>query len=424
MIRPEPRPPHSGSQDAKEPDRLDVGSELTSTKSAPVSYPFSRSTGLDLDEAYEQAQKSEGLLWVHMPYGEPSWLVCRYDDARFVLGDRRFSHAAEAENDAPRMRELRTPNGILGMDAPDHTRLRGLVTRAFTPRRVEAMRPRVRKMTESLLQDMTALGAPADLVEHYAVPIPVAVICGLLGVPEEDRALFRGWCDIAMSTSSLTAEDHVRLAGELTGYLAELIADRRAAPQDDLVSALVEARDAEGRLSQEELVNLIVFLLFAGHETTASQISNFVLLLLEQPDQLALLRDRPDLLANAVEELTRFVPLGSQAGFPRYATEDVEVGGTLVRAGEPVLVQMNAANRDALRFRSPGVLDITRDDARQHLGYGHGPHHCLGASLARLELQEALRTLLDGLPGLHLAQAVEWKTQMVVRGPRTMLVAW
>jgi cytochrome P450 len=404
-------------------DRLDMGPALSSTKPAPVPYPFNHSEGLDLDAAYEKAQQSDGLLWVRMPYGEPAWLVTRYDDARFVLGDRRFSHAAEAEHDAPRMRELRTPNGIIGMDAPDHTRLRGLVTKAFTPRRVEAMRPHVREMTGALLRDMVAKGSPVDLVEHYAVPVPVAVICGLLGVPAEDRARFRGWCDIAMSTSGLTAEDHVRLAGELTGYLAGLIADRRAAPRDDLVSALVEARDAQGRLTQEELVDLIVFLLFAGHETTAGQIGNFLLVLLDEPEQLALLRSRPDLLDNAVEELTRYVPLGFAAGFPRYATEDVEVGGTLVRAGEPVLIQMNAANRDALRFPSPGVLDLTRE-ARHHLGYGHGPHHCLGASLARLELQEALRTLLDGLPGLRLAREVEWKTEMVVRGPRSMFVAW
>ncbi|MEU6118761.1 cytochrome P450 [Streptomyces sp. NPDC047117] len=401
-----------------------MGIELSSTKPAPASYPFNSSEGLDLDEAYERAQKGEGLQWVRMPYGEPGWLVSRYDDARFVLGDRRFSHAAVAENDAPRMRELQTPSGILGMDAPDHTRLRGLVTRAFTPRRVEARRPHVKELTASLLQDMKAIGSPVDLVEHYAIPIPVAVICGLLGVPNEDRALFRGWCDIAMSTSSLTAEDHVRLAGELMSYLSDLVEDRRAAPQDDLVSALIEARDVNGRLSHEELVNLIVFLLFAGHETTASQISSFVLVLLEQPDQLALLRSRPDLLENAVEELTRFIPLGIGAAFPRYATEDIEVGGTLIRAGEPVLIQSNAASRDALRFPSPGVLDITRDDARHHLGYGHGPHHCLGASLARLELQEALRTLLDGLPGLHLAQDVEWKKETIVRGPRRMFVAW
>ncbi|MFC4515769.1 cytochrome P450 [Streptomyces ehimensis] len=397
---------------------------MSSTTPEPAPYPFNRPEGLELDEAYERAQRGEGLQRVRMAYGEPAWLVSRYDDARFVLGDRRFSHAAVAENDAPRMRELQTPSGILGMDAPDHTRLRGLVTKAFTPRRVEAMRPHVRELTGTLLQDMKAAGSPVDLVEHYAVPIPVAVICGMLGVPKEDLGLFRGWCDIAMSTSTLTPEDHVRLAGELTSYLAALIEDRRAAPRDDLVTALIEARDVNGRLSQEELVNLIVFLLFAGHETTASQISSFVLVLLDHPDQLALLRSRPELLENAVEELTRFIPLGIGAAFPRYATEDIEVGGTLVRAGEPVLIQSNAAGRDAQRFASPGVLDITREDARHHLGYGHGPHHCLGSSLARLELQEALRTLLDGMPGLRIAKDPEWKTEPVVRGPRRLFVAW
>ncbi|MYV92519.1 cytochrome P450, partial [Streptomyces sp. SID1034] len=183
------------------------------------------------------------------------------------------------------------------------------------------------------------------------------------------------------------------------------------------------ARDGGDRLTELELVDLCVAVLVAGHETTASQIPNFTLTLLDHPDQLARLREQPELIANAVEELLRFVPLGSGAGQARYATEDVEVGGTLVRAGSPVLVATGAANRDALRFSGPGVLDIARE-GNQHLGFGHGVHHCLGAPLARLELQEALSALITRFPGLKLAGDITWKTEMLVRGPRVMPVAW
>ena len=302
------------------------------------------------------------------------------------------------------------------MDPPDHTRLRSLVARAFTVRQVEKLRPQVRELTASLLDDLEAAGPPADLVDTYALPLPVAVICRLLGVPAEDRPRFRVWSDAALSTSSLTAEEFEANREELRAYMGELIAVHRQDPQDDLMTALIEARDGGDRLSELELVDLCVAVLVAGHETTASQIPNFVLTLLDHPDQLARLRARPELIANAVEELLRFVPLGSGAGQPRYATEDVEVGGTLVRAGAPVLVATGAANRDALRFTAPGVLDIARD-GNQHLGFGHGVHHCLGAPLARLELQEALSALITRFPGLKLAGDVTWKSADAGPGP-------
>ena len=206
--------------------------------------------------------------------------------------------------------------------------------------------------------------------------------------------------------------------------MAQLIEEHRRAPQDDLMTALIDARDVNDRLSELELVDLCVGILVAGHETTATQIPNFVLALLDHPGQLTLLRAQPELINGAVEELLRFVPLGSGASQPRYATEDVEVGGTLVRAGTPVLVAVGAANRDALRFDSPGTLDISRGGTNQHLGFGHGVHHCLGAPLARLELQEALIALITRFPELRLAGDVVWKSQMLVRGPRVMPVGW
>ncbi|MFH7597402.1 cytochrome P450 [Streptomyces racemochromogenes] len=397
---------------------------MTTAGTTPHTYPFNTAEGLSLADEYERVRELPGLLRVQMPYGEPAWLVTRYADARLVLGDARFSRAESAAHDEPRQSEAQVDSGILGMDPPDHTRLRSLVARAFTVRQVEKLRPRVRALTAGLLDELEAAGPPADLVDRFALPVPVAVICRLLGVPVEDRPRFRVWSDAALSTSSLTAEEFEANQAELRAYMAGLIELHRRDPQDDLMTALIEAREADGdRLSERELVDLCVAVLVAGHETTASQIPNFVLTLLDHPDQLALLRREPALISAAVEELLRFVPLGSGASQARYATEDVEVGGTLVRAGEPLLVATGAANRDALRFTAPGVLDIRRP-ANQHLGFGHGVHHCLGAPLARMELQEALGALLTRFPGLKLAGDVTWKTEMLVRGPRVMPIGW
>nr|WP_202487935.1 cytochrome P450 [Streptomyces sp. SID8354] len=373
---------------------------------------------------YDQVRDRPGLLKVQLTYGEPAWLVTRYAEARFVLGDLRFSRAESARHDEPRQSEGTRNSGILSMDPPDHTRLRTLVAKAFTVRQVEKLRPQVKELTRELLDELEAAGPPADLVDRYALPIPVAVICRLLGVPTEDRPQFRVWSDAALSTSSLTAEEFDANREELRAYMAKLIDQHRQEPQDDLMTALIDAREVDvERLTELELIDLCVGILVAGHETTATQIPNFVLALLDHPEQLALLREQPELIGGAVEELLRFVPLGSGAGQARYATEDIEVGGTLVRAGEPVLVAVGAANRDALRFDAPGKLDIRRT-GNQHLGFGHGVHHCLGAPLARLELQEALLALLTRFPDLHLAGDVEWKTQMLVRGPRVLPVGW
>ncbi|MER6144001.1 cytochrome P450 [Streptomyces sparsogenes] len=395
----------------------------TDVQPAAIAYPFNSSEGLALSEKYQEARNRPGLLRVRMEYGEPAWLVTRYADARLVLGDRRFSRAAALHHDEPRQSEGRRNSGILTMDPPDHTRLRTLVAKAFTVHQVEKLRPSVRLLTHELLDELEAAGPPADLVDRYALPIPVGVICRLLGVPEEDRPKFRTWSDAALSTSSLSAEEFDRNRDELRAYMAGLIEDHRATPRDDLMTSLIEARDAGDRLSELELVDLCVGILVAGHETTATQIPNFVLTLLEHPAELKRLREEPALLNGAVEELLRFVPLGSGASQPRYATEDIEVGGTLVRAGEPVLVAVGSANRDALRFDRPGTLDVARP-ATQHLGFGHGVHHCLGAPLARLELQEALGALITRFPGLYLAGDVEWKDRMLVRGPRVMPIGW
>lgn len=395
----------------------------TSTHTEPVAYPFNEAEGLALDAAYAAARDTPGMIRVRLPYGEPAWLATRYADARLVLGDRRFSRAMAVTAEAPRLTEAKQDSGILSMDPPEHTRLRTLVAKAFTQRRMEMLRPRVRELALSLVDDLVKQGPPVDLVENFAVPLPVGVICELLGVPVADRPKFRTWSDAVMSTSSITAAEFETVRADFRAYIAELIEERRAEPTDDLMTALIEARDERDRLSEIELVDLCLGILVAGHETTATQLPNFVYVLLEHPARLAELRLDLSLLPAAVEELMRFVPLGAGAGFPRYASEDVEVGGVLVRAGEPVLVAIGAANRDALQFTSAEQVRFDREE-NPHLGFGHGAHHCLGAQLARVELQEGLRALLTGLPRIEPAGDIVWKTQMIVRGPRTMPIRW
>jgi cytochrome P450 len=391
----------------------------------PVTYPFNTTEGLDLADSYRAAQRTAGLLRVKLPYGEPAWLVTRHHEARAVLADTRFSRA-DAQRDAPRTTPV-SPIGLVATDPPDHTRLRRPAARAFTARRAEALRPRVRAITEAAIRRMTAAGAPADLVEHVALPVPIAVICELLGVPAEDRDRFRGWSDAVLSTSGATPQDFMSATAALKAYMGDLLDQRRAEPADDLMTALLRARDEDTpnhRASRDELVELCIAILLGGYETTASQFANFAwVLLTERPDALAELAGRPERARAWVEELLRYVPLAASASLPRYALEDVEVGGTKVRAGEPVLVAIGAANRDALHFSRPDALDPDRDTSG-HLAFGHGIHHCAGAALARVELQEGLAALARLLPGLRPAGDESWKSAAFLRGPATLPVTW
>lgn len=390
-------------------------------------YPFRQPDRLHLDPLYAQLRRHEPVTRVQLPFGEAAWLATRYQDVKVVLGDPRFSRALSVGRDEPRTSPQPVEGGIMSMDPPDHSRLRRLVAKAFTARRVEELRPTAAAIADELVDAMLAAGPPADLVEDFSTPLPVRVICRLLGVPAADQHLFRTWSESIISTTSLPPERIVEYLESLRAYMAGLIAQRRVTPTDDLIGAMVQARDADhGRLTEQEMVDLAAGLLAAGHETTVTQISNFVYVLLTNPQQLALLRARPELLPGAVEELLRYVPLGVSAAFARYATEDLELGGVRIRAGEPVIAAMSSANRDATVFDDPDRLDVTRD-AGPHLGFGHGVHHCIGAQLARMELRVALGTLLTRLPELALAvdeKDLEWKSGLLVRGLRALPVTW
>ncbi|WP_055555805.1 cytochrome P450 [Streptomyces sp. NBRC 110028] len=399
----------------------------TSADAAPA-YPFSLPHALDLDPHYAELRRDDPVSRVRLPYGEgTAWLVTRMSDARIVLGDSRFSTAAATDPATPRMFPTPPePDGVLAQDPPDHTRLRRLVGKAFTARRVEEMRPRVRALVDSLLDDMVAHGSPADLVEFLAVPFPVAVICELLGVPLEDRDLFRTFSDAMLSSTRLTAAEIQQVQQDFMVYMDGLVAQRRDAPTEDLLGSLALATDNDDHLTKGEIVNMGVSLLIAGHETSVNQITNLVHLLLTERKRYESLVADPALVPAAVEEMLRYTPLVSAGSFVRVATEDVELSTVTVRAGEPCVVHFASANRDEEVFDHADELDFHR--ARNaHIAFGHGAHHCIGAQLGRLELQEALSALVRRFPTLDLAEPVaglKWKQGMLIRGLERQIVSW
>ncbi|GAA2502261.1 cytochrome P450 [Winogradskya humida] len=354
--------------------------------------------------------------------------MTRYEDVRTVLVDPRFSRAEANKPGVPDPGlGQATTDSILGMDPPEHTRLRRLVAGAFTVRRVEALRPRVVEMVDELIDRLVKLGQPADLVENFSLPLPVRVICELLGVPAEDRHEFHGWSDVVLSDSTAKPEEIQAGFGHLSAYFQKLIAVKRERPADDLMTALIAARDDRDRLSESELVRLCLTVLIAGHETTANQINMFLLTLHQFPDQLARLQERPESIPQAVEELMRFVQLGAGGvGLIRVATEEVELSGVRLPAGSAILPVTAIANRDPALVSDPDRLDVLRSNGA-HLGFGAGVHHCLGAQLARMELQEALRGLLGRLPSLRIDVPVDelhFKEGMIVRSLHALPVRW
>ena len=392
-----------------------------------LEYPFTDVSGLDLDPRYAELRSDAPVVRVNMPYSGDAWLVTGYAESRQVLSDPRFSRAAATGPATARFTPRPLPKSMLqSMDPPEHTRLRRLVAKAFTAHRVERLRPGTQRLVDELLDQLAEHGPPADFVKLFALPLPLMVICDLLGVPYSDRERFRQFSNAILSTTAFSAEQVAAATAELERYLAEQIAYRQQQPQDDLLSALVQARDEGNRLSMQEMIMMGIVILVGGYETTANQIANFAYTLLARPQRLAALRPDPELIAVTVEELLRFTPLGSAGSFPRVAMEDVCVGGVVIRAGETVVTHAAAANRDVRIFREPDRLDLGRKD-NPHLGFGYGAHHCLGSRLARMELQVALQSLASRFPTLQLAvpqEHVSWKTGLVLRGPLTLPVGW
>ncbi|MFH8634880.1 cytochrome P450 [Streptomyces lydicus] len=363
---------------------------------------------------------------VRVPNGPDVWLVVGHEAVRGALTDPRLSkNWRESGQLGPGGEESALFTNMLDADPPHHTRLRKLVAKEFTARRVEALRPRVQQITDELLDAM--LAAPdgrADLVEALAFPLPMTVICELIGVPAMDREAFRGWSNELVAPTGEEAAYAATVA--MSDYLVGLIEARRKDPGEGLLSDLIRTSDEDGdQLSREELVGTAFLLLVAGHETTVSLLSNGVRALLQHPAQLAALRADFSLLDNAVEEMLRYDGPVETATW-RFSSEPVEIGGTLIPAGETILVALASASRDPERYSAADDFDITRD-ARGHAAFGHGIHFCLGAPLARLEARVALRSLLERCPDLALdvdPGALTWRTGMLIRGTEQLPLRW
>lgn len=370
-------------------------------------YPFPWTPVMQPPDALRELRK-DPVVQVSLPSGDTALLVTRYRDVRALFADRRLSRNI-ARPDAARIsadNELFMDPHI-DPDPPRHTQVRSLVTRAFTARRVEGLRPVAQRITDGLLADMAAGPRPAELNEALAFPLPITVICLLLGVPSEDREQFRRSVDGFLSISTLPPDEVARCRHDLWKYLGDLIESKRGAPGPDLVSELIRVRDEDdNRLGEHELHFWVQGLLIAGYVTTASQIGTGTAVLLHRQDLVREIRQDWSLVASAVEELLRMQIMGSSVGTLRYAVEDIELDGYTIPRGASVLLSEESANVDEAVFDDPFTLDIRRPE-NHHMTFGAGLHYCVGAALARMELQVATEALLRRFPDLHLAVPAE-----------------
>ncbi|MFF8880701.1 cytochrome P450 [Streptomyces flaveolus] len=372
-----------------------------------------------------------------MPNGAPIWLITRHSDVRQVLTDPAFDRASLYAPDAPRITDtpnmLGDPDLILNQDGPDHRRLRRTVQRAFSQRAIARWRPWVASEVERLIDDLIDSGSPADAVASLSQPLPIAVISKLMGLEGLDRGRVRHWTDHALSDSARPQQEVAAAMGQFAAFAATLIAERRSAPGDDLVSSLLEAADGEGGIPESHLVTLVCALVVGGYETTMTVLGNSLVYLLDTPQEGHWERLGSDEGAaeRAVEQLLRFIPLGDFSVLPgnmRRAVADVMVGGVLIPKGSVVAAHSTIANRDPSVFQPDGQLtDLFAPLGGPHMTFGAGPHYCLGAWLARMELQLALHRLAARLPNLRLAEpasTVVWRSGSPTRSPQRLTVTW
>ncbi|MEJ2888832.1 cytochrome P450 [Actinomycetospora aeridis] len=383
--------------------------------------------GFSLLREIAALRESGETAHVTTPFGHEATMVSRYADARELHGDpQRFRLDAvppppamvAAGRDEAEWRRRQAGN-LLGQDPPDHTRLRKMLTGEFTVKRMKRLVPRVEEIVAEHLDAMEKVGPPAELVDDFALPVPSMVICELLGVPYDDRAEFTERSAKSLD-STISAPERMRLADASRAYMSALVARHRADPGDDLLGMLI--REHSDDVTDDELIGIGNLLLVAGHETTSNMLSLGTLALLEHPDQLARVRDDPDAVDGAVEELLRWLTV-VHGGFPRAATEDTTLGGHPVAAGDLVIASLAAANGDPALLSDGATLDITRPPS-PHLAFGHGIHHCLGAPLARIEMRVAFPALLQRFPGLRLAGEPEFRHRTLIYGLHRLPLAW
>lgn len=392
-------------------------------------YPFDEFTG-ELSPRLLDLITSDPVAEVKLPSGTPAWLVTGYEEARTVLTDARFARMIDPET-GPRMGnsplQPTTPEGrTVAMDGEGHLALRRLTFPAFTARRVETFRPRIQEIADELLDAMVAAGPPADLISAFTLPLPLRVTGEMLGVAPEDQTRFSEWADAVLSVTTHTPEQMGEAFVELLEYLRVQIDRKRRDPGPDLLSDWIAARDDRDELTETEIIYLGVTVVVAGHETTSSVLGQSVRQLLRHPDQLAALRADPSSLDTAVEELLRCTSMTGYLSRPQQATEDVELGGKTIHAGDAVIALPAAANRDPKVFAEPGAFDLKRA-VNPHVAFGHGPHFCLGAALARVELQVALSSLLRRFPALSAAEPLDqlkWREGILVTGLTGFPVKW
>ncbi|MFI6500581.1 cytochrome P450 [Nonomuraea typhae] len=389
---------------------------------ALTAIPMARPKNRPWDPPAEYAAlREQKPLWPFtFPDGHEGWLVLSHGLVREIVADPRFSARQELRHYHAAAVEMppAEPGELLNMDAPEHTRLRKLLTGKFTVRRMAQLTERVEQVVQENLDAMEAKGPGVDLVEAFAKPVPAVMICELLGVPYADREQFQGWVG-KFGSLDTPAEEQYAAHGAMVAYIAKLVQDKRANPTEDILSDLTT-----GDLTDEELVGLGVFLLFAGLDTTANMIGLGTFALLEHPDQLELLRREPELVGSAVEELMRFLTIVHVAA--RAALEDVEIGGQQIKAGQTVALAFQVANRDPERFPNPDALDLRRESAG-HLAFSHGAHQCLGQQLARVEMRAAFPALLNRFPGLRLAvpaDEVPMRENHDIYGVHRLPVTW
>ncbi|SOJ52753.1 Mycinamicin IV hydroxylase/epoxidase [Mycobacterium simulans] len=390
-----------------------------------MTFPFRAYRALEMEPEYGRLRSMPGLLRISVPYGEDAWLATRYEDVKTVLGDPRFSRAAAANRDEPRLTPFPIRTSILGVDPPEQARLRQLIARTFTMRNAERMRSYARETAHRLIDDMSYRGAPTDLLKDYAVPFAASVVSKLLGVPAGDHERFMQWVDAFSSMTAMTPDAVLSQMESMYDYVTGLVSGGDQLGEGALIAHLIQAQDA-GRLTKKELVELVAVLIIAGSDSVSAELSNACYLLLTEPDRANQLRSRPELIGSAVEELLRYIPLDAHVTFARYAVEDLILGGTLIRAGEAVLASIPSANRDPGVFSDPDELEFTRAH-NPHLGLGHGLHRCVGSAMASMALQEGILALLQRLPDLTTAvpeHELQWKREMQVRNLASFPVTW
>ncbi|WP_416825291.1 cytochrome P450 family protein [Ectobacillus polymachus] len=382
---------------------------------------------------YAKLREVDPVYRFTLPNGQTSWLITRYDDSLQVLRDNRFiknPHTLLSPEQLNKMIPILERdvllNHMLNSDPPDHDRLRNLVHKAFTPKMIEGLRIRIQEIADSLLDGFQNKGN-INLIEEFAFPLPIIVICEMLGIRETDRDRFREWSNTLVDTVNLPEKIQQALPAlqSFVQYIRNLIEERRNESGEDLISALVHA-EAEGeKLTEKELYSMIFLLIIAGHETTVNLIGNGVLALLQHPKQLEKLKQNPDLISSAIEEILRFygpVELATN----RWANEDIQIREKLIQKGDAVVVALASANRDEMQFENPDIFDITRNNNR-HLAFGMGIHYCLGAPLARLEGQIAIQTLIQRMPNLHLntdPETLHWRPTYLMRGLTELPIAF